>query len=917
MLRLPLRISQRPQAFSACEPRFLGRHCQRALLIAIVLACVVGCSPSDSNGEAESIGGDSSSDPVKEVEGDSNAVLEYVRKPTILPCDENAKLRSIKPGHWVSSLQHVRANKSDEYADVSSHVVDSTQQPILIPRTNYSVSSEQPTAFAQGEVTTIETEFFMPRRSDEGSQQSWLSTRLLSRDGSELLSTSEPTTKMPASQYYFVVLARYHTEYAYLNQLDAIAVSDNPFGAGPASRQYRVVLPDLTDGSLPLPSNALAWTSIAYLLWDGIDPSQLTRAQQTALLDWVHWGGQLIISGPDSLELLRDSFLDPILPAKREGVAQLAGDQLLALNRFWNVGSTVQRQSRAFNVSDEEPLLGVALSPTDAAGFVRTTGRLIAERQVGRGRTVVTAFSLSDRAVKTWSNLGTFFNGCLMRRPPREFRRPLGSVVPSFVWSDFPGLHEVPLLTSTVRYFARDLPTTHFVGRKSSALGAESSERSRLQETENTSPQEVYQTAGVQGDAWHFGGYGFDAQAGVAGWSDESGVLQAARRSLTSASGIEPPSSRFVFAALCAYLVVLVPINWCVFRLIGRVELAWLATPVIAVVGTVFVVRFAQLDIGFVRSRTEVSVMEIHEGYDRAHLSRFTALYSSLSTSYDVTCRDPSTFSLPLARSHPSQQSELEKLVVRQERSRIVQGFQVSSNSVGMLHSEQMYPLLGPLRVDRSDLGNRSLVNGTGLTMQDAGVIWRDEGVLKFAWLGDLSPDSVESLEFQTLESNVPWLSQWDDSGVTQSSRRRAKTLIDNLDANRDDQLDRAELAEHPELLKYFDRAQQGSRRVDSDGQTTPGLNLSELTTCCEKARAGEINLGSFFDLAIEQLQLGRGEMRMLAWTEEPLAGVEISPAATQRAQPCFIIAHLQPPQLVPPRPDANHVSDVADDERR
>ena len=34
------------------------------------------------------------------------------------------------------------------------------------------------------------------------------------------------------------------------------------------------------------------------------------------LVDWLHWGGQIIISGPKSLDLLRGkTFLGPYLPA--------------------------------------------------------------------------------------------------------------------------------------------------------------------------------------------------------------------------------------------------------------------------------------------------------------------------------------------------------------------------------------------------------------------------------------------------------------------------------------------------------------------------------------------------------------------------------------------------------------------------
>ena len=75
-----------------------------------------------------------------------------------------------------------------------------------------------------------------------------------------------------------------------------------------------------TPGSrLPLPSQALLWTSIACVLWDNVDAAALDSQQQQALLDWLHWGGQLILSGPDTLDALGHSFLAPYLPATAGG----------------------------------------------------------------------------------------------------------------------------------------------------------------------------------------------------------------------------------------------------------------------------------------------------------------------------------------------------------------------------------------------------------------------------------------------------------------------------------------------------------------------------------------------------------------------------------------------------------------------
>ena len=69
----------------------------------------------------------------------------------------------------------------------------------------------------------------------------------------------------------------------------------------------------------------------------------------------------------------------------------------------------------------------------------------------------------------------------------------------------------------------------------------------------------------------------------------------------------------------------------------------------LAVAWGVVVVWLAQLNIGFARAETEVAVLEVQRGFSRGHLTRYIALYSSLSTTYDVHFDDPSAFAQPLA----------------------------------------------------------------------------------------------------------------------------------------------------------------------------------------------------------------------------------------------------------------------------
>ncbi|MCG9132556.1 hypothetical protein J5I95_12830 [Candidatus Poribacteria bacterium] len=49
----------------------------------------------------------------------------------------------------------------------------------------------------------------------------------------------------------------------------------------------------------------------------------ISKARQTALLDWVQQGGTLIMSGGSSFNTLRGSFIEPFLPVKLKGLKQI------------------------------------------------------------------------------------------------------------------------------------------------------------------------------------------------------------------------------------------------------------------------------------------------------------------------------------------------------------------------------------------------------------------------------------------------------------------------------------------------------------------------------------------------------------------------------------------------------------------
>ena len=153
-------------------------------------------------------------------------------------------------------------------------------------------------------------------------------------------------------------------------------------------------------------------------MWDDFDPGALSEDQKQALVDWLHWGGTLVISGPGSLDALRGSFLDRYLPASAGGARDLTAAALASLTEF---STTVEDKKPAEPLKPRQPWSGVTLVKRPEAEFLPPGGDLIADRRVGRGRVVVTGFHLKQRDLVNWPGYDSLWNACLLRHPPRKF----------------------------------------------------------------------------------------------------------------------------------------------------------------------------------------------------------------------------------------------------------------------------------------------------------------------------------------------------------------------------------------------------------------------------------------------------------------------------------------------------------------
>ncbi len=740
----------------------------------------------------------------------------------------------VKPGHWTGVLVTTTANEADFVGELASAPQNSSLQPIELENSPYYLQTTRPAALPKGQRKTLETMFFAPRVSSPDSRRStWMANQLRDRRRGTVAWTgmAEQFRHMPSYQYYLCVLARDASRYRYFKVLDSVRPPlAMPLAVADEQHYYRVLTPR-PEAPLALPSRALAWTSIAYVVWDDMLPSVLSPEQQQAMLDWLHWGGGLIVSGPRTLDSMRGTFLEPYLPALAEETTEIDRASLAELNEHWSLKGGSYGQ---VTLAPTAPWAGIKFAKHPAAQYLAGSGELVVERRVGRGRIVATAFRLSERELLNWRSFDSFVNGALLRRLPRHYVERTGEF-------EFIGKNDQPVADS-------------FDARYVSALRIYSRDaRPPRDETKATPLPALDPNVAIDPFTATPTYTGFETQdrleqmkgdSGVGGWNDESDISTVARELLRKAAGISVPNRSFVLWMVGLYLLIIVPINWLVFRLVGRIELAWLAVPVLAIGWGMVVVWLAQLDIGFARAETEVGVLEVQSGYPRAHLTRYMALYTSLSTTYDIHFADPSALAQPFARDRAQPLGQGRSAVsLRSAADQQLTGFVVSSNSTEMIHSEQIVNLKGSVDWRQDDGAAPVLENNTLLALSGVAVIRR-----RATGPGEVSaPDDLEST------CDGAWIGELAPGG-------KADVVWRPLDAAREE--------------------------IDV------GRESSEVTA--QKPPDGALSLRRLIDLAEEPRTMEPGDVRLVGWYDQGLPGVEAEPSAPQGRRKTLVLVNLR-----------------------
>lgn len=784
------------------------------------------------------------------------------KDPISLPADTESNLLTVKPGHWHETRQIYKSNRDDLQVVAVESVVRGNEDT-KIPGTNFTNEYTRRTSLPKGQSKSIEMQCFVPFAGQSADPLAFGTNNFL-RVKSQLLSwplmtpimqtpSMKPANELKAHEAQFVVLSPRALSYNFLTVLDAVYwFGDDNVMAGERTRSYQVTLVNPSDNKYAFPHSMLTMTSMAVLLWDDVSPEDLTQSQQQAIVDWLHWGGQIVVSGPSSWGRLQNSFMAPYLPAISADSVVLTDKDFESISNTWVVPDLREGEDETPLQFQGTPMSGLKYELATSAQWLPDSGEMVAEKQVGRGRVVLTTFPMYDPRIYRWKYFSSFVSTGLLRRHSRTIRNVAERGTVQQWDKPFQTAELDPRMHSTIRILTRDLPTSVDArGRfekqdKDLKLG--NAAFAPMDSNFNTPSDNSQATEAMQ-----WGGR-------AAAWNDYSGISYEALDALKAAAGIELPSRSTILYLLAGYLACLVPLNWLFFRIIGKLEYAWIAAPLMAIIGVVVVTRVARLDIGFARRTTEIAVLELQGSHERAHLTQYLALYTSLSTNYEVEFPENDSVALPLgdvSRRQTRAGSDERKLSTNYGRSDGVQlePLTVYSNSTEMVHSEQIIPLDGGLRLGARSAESENadvLKNETGLTLEGVLVIRRLAESVEYSWVGDLLDGQTADLQYQDAAQGDVW-EKWSENPIT--------------------------------------------RPLESDLAEEAASDTNDMW------------IGGVLRELVRKTPLMEGQTRMFAYTNDKISQLKMTPKEDQVDGRTLVVAHLTPMKLAGITPDVKIAS--------
>ncbi|WP_165075855.1 hypothetical protein [Paludisphaera rhizosphaerae] len=712
----------------------------------------------------------------------------------------------VKSRHWHAMAVDLRANLDDYVGSLQT-------SPIALPDMPQDVTFGREARLIREQRTRLGMSFLLP--SAAAVKEMPLE---LGRPGAIRPDHVYPASikAMAPNQMLVVVLTKEASGgYATWSRMNATLPGSLDRADAPSTdvlRYYRMSLFSEPD-NLSLPNHPLTWTAVSHVVWDGMEPDVISVAHQEALIDWIHWGGQLILMGGagPKFSVLRDSFLDAYLPADSTGeVRSLDEADLKALAEAYRpppgavsvadrvllssqpgagvVNSGYRRMQPAgfddpipqrsatygapdpIRTADGVTVLAAVMRPREGSTLVpiREGGELplAVERRVGRGRITMLAVNPTEPALVAWKGLDSMVRRVVFRRP-EESSVALGTV-PGPV--DPVQVIQGPDLT-WYRIATRD------VGVPSPPPPSQPPNLPAMRRG-FAAPSPPGQFTSVDYSA--SGGESAAVQTGgVTEWRDDSQIPIVSRDALEKSSGIKVPSSSFVLKVILAYVLAIAPLNWLICRVIlRRRELAWVAVPLLALGFAGAVERVAAYDLGFDSAGDELDVLEIQGEFPRGHISRFGSIYTTGHGRYAIRFpNDTTALALPMATGRAIAGEDRTTAAWRSFPIPALEDFIVQPRSLSMYRAEQMANLSGPIVVE-GEAGSRKIRNSSGMELRDAFVIEQGRGGSAVErYLGTIAPDAVVDLDGDDTEPPAAVVNGYDGpdpSAILHALRRPA-----------------------------------------------------------------------------------------------------------------------------------------------
>lgn len=765
-----------------------------------------------------------------------------------LPFATEVPANFIKPGHWYQARNKLKANFGDESLTATLSIINRERKQIAYVPNSVPIEFNRHVSLVVGQEKAIDLKIFQPEQTgnigigddttDPNEKASTKIRTIYSQRGigTPILEEEFPSRLLDGYQYNLVVLSKDTSRFIFWRALDCISWPSLKRSREEWYTPYRVIDINEEEVSSNLPNRLYAMTSISHIVFNDLDSQIISTDQQDAIRDWLHFGGTIILNGPEAIGKIESGFLRNLVPIQSTKDGEISEQDRELLNKKWTIkqllGDRVPLAS-----ARKIPKLEGELAP--GALWVPGLEGLVAERWTGRGRVIMTAFPMSDPAFIQWPSYSSFIHNAILRKPKRN--PTAGDAAELLYEGNFEGTEQSPLHSTRLRISARDFDATLMRGDP---------EIKQMKASDESTP---FQSS---------------RKASLGAWNPDSRVSTVAVASLQRSSGIAVPQIATVVRLLIGYLIVLVPVNWLIFRLMGRVELAWLAAPFIAILGAVVVARSVQLDVGFSRSQNNFGFIEAHQGYSRAVLSSHTSLYTSLSTNYSAVFENDEGIVVPVVHSN-TKKSRLSNAKLdywyANENGAGLQSFPVLSNTTGMIQSEEVVDLGGELLATFDDIQSKvTIVNKLGITLEDVGIIGvNSAGKLSTAWVGTPSKGTSIECELETPESRDRFRSEWDQRPILSK----------------------------PDIMK-------------ADG-----------SIWSERAPEDEIYLGGLLSDITQRYPLKRGEFIALGWTNDEVAKLKIYPVAKQRKHKSLVMIHLRNEDLPKPAPDTKIFKRAESDE--